>query len=162
MNPSTNNELGAIALLSAEREIIRLISNYCYLLDGGKFDEVARLLRHAKLEVPGAAAEGQEAIEQFLSSGVQRHGDGTPRTWHSVSNTLVDVDLGQQAATSISYYTVHQGLAGFPLQAICTGHYRDTFSRLDGVWHFVRRSVTAHLVGDLQWHVTGQNTGAKP
>lgn len=158
MNSGTENETNLVALLGAEREITRLISTYSYLLDGGKFDEVAELLQHATLEVPGATVEGQAAIEQFLGSGVQRHGDGTPRTWHSVSNIMVDVDLDQDSATSTSYFTVHQELQGLPLQAICTGHYRDTFAKQDDSWRFVRRAVTAHLVGDLRFHVGGQNS----
>ncbi|RAU43849.1 MULTISPECIES: nuclear transport factor 2 family protein [unclassified Pseudomonas] len=143
------------ASISAEREIGRLISTYSYLLDSGKFDEVAKLLKHATLEVPGATAEGEADIEKFLISGVQRHEDGTPRTWHAVSNMLIDVDVEQGSATSKSYFTVHQELKGFPLQAICAGHYHDTFCKLNGSWHFVRRAVTAHLMGDLKFHVGG-------
>lgn len=161
MNSSTSNETDAIALQIAEREITRLVSTYPYLIDSGRFDEVAKLLENATLEVPGATAEGKTEIEQFLKSGVQRHEDGTPRTWHSVSNVLVDVDLKNDSATSISYYTVHQALNDFALQAICTGHYRDSFSRHDGSWRFDRRQVTVELVGDLRYHVQGPNKAVR-
>jgi hypothetical protein len=150
-------DLGSIALLSAEREIGRLIAAYPHLLDAGKLDEVAKLLQHATLEVPGGSAEGQTAIEQFLMSGLQRHEDGTPRTWHSVSNVVIEVDLNEESATSVCYFTVHQEVSGFPLQAICTGHYHDRFAKQDGNWHFVRRAVVPHLIGNLRFHVSGRN-----
>lgn len=46
------NEKDLVSVLQAERDITRLINSYPYLLDSGKFSEVAGLLRHATLEVP--------------------------------------------------------------------------------------------------------------
>lgn len=157
MKASPENESDLIARLSAEREITRLIATYCHLLDSGKFDAVARLLQHATFDVSGSTVEGQAAIAQYLDAGIQRHDDGTPRTWHVVSNILIDVDLEQDSATSTSYFTVHQELSGLPLQAICTGHYRDSFARHEGGWRFVRRAVSAHLIGNLAFHVASQD-----
>jgi hypothetical protein len=161
MQSTPSNDQQFVELMSAERDIARLITQYPYLLDSGMFGEVAYLLRHATLEVPGATVEGQAAIEQFLSSGIQRYADGTPRTWHAVSNILIDVDLENHSASSTSYFTVHQDAPELPLQSICAGHYRDSFIKDDGVWRFARRMVTAHLMGDVSGHVAGANTGAQ-
>ncbi|MBA2117062.1 hypothetical protein [Bremerella alba] len=74
---SSDNELVSMALLSAEREISRLIATYPHLLDAGKFDELAKLLQHATLEVSDANAGDQAAIEQFLVYSIRRHENGT-------------------------------------------------------------------------------------
>lgn len=68
------NEKDLVSVLQAERDITRLINSYPYLLDSGKFSEVAGLLRHATLEVPGHQITGRNEIERFLSSGIQLHG----------------------------------------------------------------------------------------
>jgi len=154
MKSVTEIDSNIIALLDAEREITRLISTYPYLVDSGKFDEVAKLLQHATLQVPGHVVKGRAEIEQYFVSGIQRHYDETPRTWHAVSNILVNVDLDKDSATSTSYFTVHQELPKFPLQAICTGRYEDRFAKLDGTWQFIRREVVAHLMGDVKFHVS--------
>lgn len=146
--------------LSAESAINRLLTSYVHLLDAGRFLEVAELLKDAEFDVLGNVATGREQIEGFLAVGVQRHLDGTPRTWHTLSNILIDVDPSGTRATSSCYYTVHQQLDGFPLQPIVTGKYLDEFERHDGRWRFSRRTVQANLVGDLKHHVGGQSAGA--
>lgn len=87
---NSQNETGIARILQAERDITRLINIYPHLLDSGKFSEVAGLLRYATLEVPGHQVTGCDEIETFLSSGIQRHRDGTPRTWHTVTNIVIE------------------------------------------------------------------------
>lgn len=142
-----------IEILLAEREISRLLSSYAHNLDNGKFDIVSDILKNASIEVPGNLAKGKEEIKNFLERGVQRYEDGTTRTWHSVSNALIEIDLKNKTAKSSAYFTVHQGLDGLPLQAICTGKYNDTFKLVNGTWAFDTRSVVPHLIGNLHFHV---------
>jgi len=149
--------INAVARLDAESAIHRLLASYVHCLDEGKFAEIAVLLQHAKFDILGKIASGNAEIEAFLNSGVQVHADGTPRTWHTLANILVDVDPAGDKATSASYYTVHQQLDGFPLQPIVTGKYLDRFERHDGEWRFVHRTLTAHSIGDLKHHVKGDN-----
>jgi hypothetical protein len=53
----------------------------------------------------------------------------------------------------VSYFTVHQELAGLSLQPIVTGRYLDTFKLVDGKWRFASRSVQPRLFGELGYHV---------
>lgn len=152
MTTSTLDRPTILDRLNDERAIHRLLSTYVHLLDDGKFPEVATLLQHATMEVVGVYAHARDGIEQFLNNGVQRHDDGTPRTWHTVSNVLIDIDASGDRASSVSYFTVHQELDGFALQPICTGRYYDRFEKRDGEWRFTYRLVKAHLLGELQHH----------
>lgn len=149
---SDTNTPETIARLDAESAIHRLIASYVHLLDEGKFGEIAELLQHAEFDIVGNVASGRANIEALLYANVQLHADGTPRTWHTLANTLIDVDPTGEKATSSSYYTVHQQIDGFPLQPIVTGKYLDRFERRDGEWRFVHRALTVHSIGDLQHH----------
>lgn len=147
------NTIDTITRLDAESAITRLLGTYAHLLDDGKFDQVAELLQHATMEILGETASNRYGIEKYLAVGVQRHEDGTPRTWHSISNILIDVDASGEKATSVCYFTVHQELEGFPLQPICTGRYVDTFEKHEGEWRFVYRLLKPRHFGDLHNHV---------
>jgi 3-phenylpropionate/cinnamic acid dioxygenase small subunit len=140
-------------ILVAEREIGRLLATYVHHLDDGKFAEIAQLMKHAEFKVLTNTARGDHEVERFLNAGVQRHDDGTPRTWHSLSNIMIDVDTEGTTASSVSYFVVLQELEGFPLQAICTGRYHDTFELRNGEWLFRSREVKPRLFGDLKHHV---------
>jgi hypothetical protein len=40
-----------------------------------------------------------------------------------------------------------------PLQVIVTGHYKDTFHLLDGVWWFDSRIMFVDQLGDVSQHL---------
>ncbi|WP_428943337.1 nuclear transport factor 2 family protein [Pantoea sp. FN060301] len=136
-----------------ELKIQRLLSTYAHNLDDGKFTENGELFRHAEFIVLSDTAYGQKDVEAFFFRGVQRHKDGTPRTWHSVSNALITFSSSEEAATCVSYFTVHQALEGFPLQPICAGRYYDTLEKHEREWRFTSRKVVPRLMGDVHLHV---------
>lgn len=149
-----------LAPLAAESAIHRLHATYIHRLDSGDFAGVADVLQHAVLHVLGAEASTREGLLAFFEAGLQVHEDATPRTWHSITNVLIDVAPSGDKASSASYYTVHQQLNGFALQPICTGKYLDEFELHDGEWRFSRREVTLRFAGDLQHHVQGAQRDA--
>lgn len=142
----------AIDRLLIEAEVRRLLAVYVHNLDDGKVDANADLLAAAKLKVIDTYVSGRDDVGHFLRTNLQYHADNTPRTWHSVSNVLVDVDSAT-SARSVSYFTVHQELPGLPLQPIVTGRYLDTFELHDGAWRFSSREVEPRLFGDISHHV---------
>ncbi|QGZ31071.1 nuclear transport factor 2 family protein [Stutzerimonas stutzeri] len=159
MTDSTNQR-DLVARLDAESAIHRLHAIYIHRLDNGDFEGVADVLKHAVIHVLGNEASTVEGLLAFFNAGLQVHGDGTPRTWHSITNQLIDVDPSGERASSASYYTVHQQVDDFPLQPICTGKYLDQFERSDGEWRFTRREVTLRFAGVLQHHVKGAQRDA--
>jgi hypothetical protein len=144
---STNAALpSAIDTLVIESEVRRLLSVYAHNLDYGKVEANAELLSAAKFDIAGTIVEGRDSIAQFLRNNLQYHVDDTPRTWHSVSNVLIDV-TSAAAASSICYFTVHQELPGLPLQPIVTGRYIDTVEHHGGEWRFASREIEPRLFG---------------
>jgi ketosteroid isomerase-like protein len=153
----TTSNLDIVTRFAIESAIHQLHATYSHRVDNGDFTGVAEVLQHSVLDVVGTIVSGRENIQKFYEAGLQLHPDGTPRTWHTVTNVMIDIDANGKKASSSSYYTVHQQLDGFPLQPICTGKYLDEFKQHEGQWRFTRRAVTLVLVGDLRHHVKGAN-----
>jgi 3-phenylpropionate/cinnamic acid dioxygenase small subunit len=135
-----------------ESDIRRLLATYAHNLDYGKVAANAELLANAKFKVVDTFVSGRDEIAHFLQTNLQYHMDDTPRTWHSVSNVLIDIESAI-SARSVCYFTVHQELPGLALQPIVTGRYIDTFELHDGVWRFASREVEPRLIGDISRHV---------
>lgn len=138
--------------LVIESDIRRLLAAYVHNLDYGKVDANAELLAHARFKVVDTVVSGRDEIAHFLRTNLQYHADDTPRTWHAVSNIVIDIASGTRAS-SASYFTVHQEMPGLPLQPIVTGRYLDTFELHDGTWRFASREVDPRLFGDIRQHV---------
>jgi acylphosphatase len=142
----------ALDRLVIESAIRRLLAAYVHNLDDGNVEANADLLANARLKVIDTFVSGRAEIAHFLRTNLQYHTDDTPRTWHAVSNVLIDID-SDTSARSVSYFTVHQELPGLPLQPIVTGRYIDTFELHDGDWRFASRAVDPRLFGDISHHV---------
>jgi len=148
-NASKPNALDRLVI---ESEVRRLLAEYVHNLDYGKTSENADLLANAKFKIIDTIVTGRDETERFLKTNLQYHEDGTPRTWHSVSNILIDIDSPVSAKAS-SYFTVHQEVPGLPLQPIVTGRYIDTFELHDGAWRYASREIEPRLFGDVSHHV---------
>jgi len=146
------SQLTVLDHLVIESEVRRLLAAYVHNLDYGNVDANADLLADAKLKVIDTYVTGRDNIAHFLRTNLQYHDDKTPRTWHSVSNVLIDIESAT-TAKSVSYFTVHQEAPGLALQPIVTGRYIDSFEFSDGAWHYASREVDPRLFGDISNHV---------
>jgi len=140
--------------MSEAHEAIRnLLGRYCELMDAAEWDALGDLFAGAALVGPGGAvvADGAVAVAALYERGTKLH-NGSPRTRHVTSNTIIDVD--GETATARSAYVVFQSADGFPLQPIITGRYQDSFLCEAGRWRFARRQFFVDAVGDLSHHLT--------
>jgi len=142
--------------LDAERAVERLIVAYAERIDAGDFAGVGQLFTHGRITVEDGTvlAVGADAVEALYLATTRRYDDdGTPHTKHVTTNVIVEAARGGTTAHARSYFTVFQGLADFPLQAIISGRYHDTFERMDGTWWFHDRRMLPELYGDLSRHL---------
>lgn len=140
------------------REITNLIYTYAELLDGGDLDAVAALFTHGRIcgvadGPPETVFEGPERVRRMYEMATRFYDDGTPKTRHHTTNVQLFVDDDAGTARSTSYYCVTQATPDLPLQVIVTGHYRDTFHRVDGAWWFDSRTMFVDQVGDVSQHL---------
>lgn len=140
--------------MSSEQQILNLIAQYTHYVDQAKFDRVGDLFANGKIISPGNLMEGKEEIVGQLSKNLQVYADGTLRTAHLTTNTVLDIREDKNEATSVSYLTILQADAerGLSLQPIAVGRYHDTFKRVDGKWEFSVRELLITLAGDLSHH----------
>ncbi|MDP7721457.1 nuclear transport factor 2 family protein [Mycobacterium sp. TY814] len=138
--------------------ITNLIYTYAQLLDSGDLDGVARLFEHGRIcgvedGPPETVFAGVARVRQMYEMATRIYEDGTPKTRHNTSNVQLYIDDAAGTASSTSYYCVTQATPDLPLQVIVTGHYKDTFQRLDGVWWFESRTMFVDQIGDVSQHL---------
>lgn len=133
-----------------------LLGLYCELIDAGDFDGVGELLASAVLcdEAGNQVARGREEIVALYSAATRRYPDGTPRTRHLTTNSIIEVDDVAGTATARSSYVVLQATESLPLQPIVAGRYHDRFARTPVGWAFAERKITVDQVGNLTDHLT--------
>ena len=143
---------------ASARQIENLIYTYAELLDAGDLDGVAQLFAQGRIcgvenGPPETVFTGTAGVRQMYEMATRLYDDGTPKTKHNTSNVQIYVDEDAGTAHSRSYYCVTQATPELPLQVIVTGHYRDTFHRIDGVWWFDTRIMFIDQVGDMSHHL---------
>ncbi len=151
--------------------IRNLLGRYCDLMDAGDWPGIGALFARGRLVTDDGTelAAGAEAVAEFYARGTQLH-DGSPRTKHLITNTVLGEAAADGTVEARSSYLVLQALDGVPLQPIITGRYVDRFALGDdegedaggggggggtseGGWHFAERAFTVDLVGDLSHHL---------
>jgi len=136
------------------RSIERLIYRYAERIDAGDYPGIGALFEHGRIEaVPGLFIEGADAVRTLYENTTRLYEDGTPRTRHLTTNVTVDVADDARTASARTYYTVLQQTDVLSLQPIISGHYHDSFHRVDDEWCFDTRQMFVDLTGDLSQHL---------
>jgi len=142
----------------ASRTIENLLHTYAERIDAGDLAGVADLFAHGRVTAspdldPAQTFEGRERVLALYRGSTRIYEDGTPRTKHVTTNSIVEVEEGAATASARSYYTVFQQVEDLPLQPIICGRYHDSFRRIDEHWWFDTRLMIVDLVGDLSRHL---------
>lgn len=145
-------------MTDSARQIENLLYTYAERLDAGDLDGVAALFKHGRIcgmedGPPETVFTGATGVRQMYGMATRLYEDGTPKTKHVTSNVRVEVDDDAGTASVRANYLVTQATADLPLQVIITGHYRDTFRRIDGAWWFDTRIMFVDQVGDTNHHL---------
>ena len=140
------------------REIENLVYTYAERLDAGDLDGVAALFAHGRIcgmedGPPETVFVGVSRVRQMYEMATRLYEDGTPKTKHFTTNVRLLVDETAGTANGSAYYCVTQATPDLPLQIIVTGHYRDTFHRIDGAWWFDTRTMFVDQIGDTSHHL---------
>ena len=145
--------------MDSARCIENLIYTYAERIDNGDLDGVAALFTHGRIcavenAPPEATFEGRDGTRQMYEMATRIYPDtGTPKTKHITTNVNIEVDEEAGTASARSYFTVTQATDDLPLQIIVTGHYHDTFQRVEPTWWFDTRIMFIDQVGDLSHHL---------
>jgi 3-phenylpropionate/cinnamic acid dioxygenase small subunit len=139
-------------MLSDADQIRNLLYAYAEAIDAGDIAALRDLFEHAAITLDGGATwRGRRAGGDDSQPGPWRatSGGGGPKgTKHVVTNVIVDLDPGGEAATTRSTFLVVQATGEVALQPIISGRYHDAFRRIDGAWRFASRRYIVDLVGN--------------
>jgi 3-phenylpropionate/cinnamic acid dioxygenase small subunit len=140
------------------REIENLLHTYAERIDAGDLEGVADLFAHGRIAAsadapPEQTFEGRDRVLALYRGSTRIYDDGSPHTKHVTTNSIIEVDVGANAASARSYYTVFQQVDDLPLQPIIAGRYHDTFQHIGERWWFDTRIMIVDLVGDLSRHL---------
>ena len=141
-------------------QIRNLIHRYSEAVDLGRFEVLDELFADATVRMamgsgePGAPIEGR-TISRMFGGGIILYADGTPRTRHLVTNTIIDVDESSGRATARSYNTTLQQVPGRSIEIIATARYEDTFLLVGGTWRFSDRLIRHSSLDGVHRDFTG-------
>ena len=140
------------------RRIENLIYTYAELIDAGDLAGVAELFADGRIHgmenpPPEAVFEGRDGVAALYAMSTRLYDDGTPKTHHITTNVRIEVADDGATAQARSYYCVTQATDALALQPIITGHYHDTFHKVDGAWRFDTRVMFVDQLGDLSHHL---------
>lgn len=148
---------------ATEYALRRLIHRSAELQDLGQVEELAQLFARGEIVFGGLGQvfEGVEGVRALLSQNLFYDANGapadpaqiyaTPRALHYVTNVDIFLDLSGAAAATSRFLIVRQN-DGSP-RIVFGGRYVDAFAFGDGGYHFRRRIVEMHLVGDTEGYV---------
>jgi 3-phenylpropionate/cinnamic acid dioxygenase small subunit len=145
-------------MIDSARQIENLLYTYAERIDAGDLEGVAELFAHGRIcgvedGPPETVFTGTTGVRAMYEMATRLYDDATPKTKHLTSNVRIDVDDEAGTATSTANYLVTQATPELPLQVIVTGHYRDTFHRIEGTWWFDTRTMYVDQLGDTSHHL---------
>ena len=123
-----------------EKDAIReVLAEYCFRLDGGRYDEMAALFTaDGTWDTAFGAATGQAAIAALARDLRTRAGPNRPRAIHLVTNIAITL-AGDEAEVRSNWMVVQNSPEGPKIGS--GGAYADRMVKQDGTWHFRTRKI---------------------
>jgi hypothetical protein len=127
---------GALEDKDAIREVL---AEYCFCLDGGRFDDMAALFtENGTWDTAFGKAIGRPAIAELARSLRERAGADRPRAVHLVTNIAIALD-GEQAQVRSNWMVMQNSPAGPGIGS--GGAYFDDLAKEAGHWRFRYRRI---------------------
>ena len=119
--------------------IREVMAEYCFLLDGARYDEMAALFTEdGTWDTAFGAATGRAAIAQQARDIRVRAGDNRPRAVHLVTNIVIAL-AGERAEVRSNWTVVQNSPDGPKIGS--GGAYADQMVKEGGRWLFRYRKI---------------------
>ena len=143
--------------MSSEQTILNMLYRYCWLVDEGKFDEMAEMFDECDIYYGDYLAihHDKAAFAQgFKDNNIVYPPDNSCRTIHMCIDPIIKVDEEAGTASAQHYTVVLQGIIGqIKPQIIVMDVKYDTFKRNEkGEWKFATRNMGTRCLGDMTHH----------
>ena len=132
-------------VLEEKDEIREVLAEYCFRLDGGRYDDMAALFTEdGTWDTAFGAATGRAAIGQLARDIRARAGDKRPRAVHLVTNIII-VLSGDEAEVRSNWTVVQNSPEGPKIGS--GGAYADRMVKQGGKWLFRYRKIDRFIAG---------------
>jgi SnoaL-like domain len=123
-----------------EKDAIReVLAEYCFRLDGGRYDDMAALFTvDGTWDTAFGAATGRGAIAKQARDIRARAGDNRPRAVHLVTNIAIALE-GERAEVRSNWTVVQNSPEGPKIGS--GGAYADQMAKQNGRWLFRYRKI---------------------
>ena len=123
-----------------EKDAIReVLAEYCFALDGGRYDDMAALFTEdGTWDTAFGAATGRATIAGQARDIRVRAGDNRPRAVHLVTNIIIALD-GERAEIRSNWTVVQNSPQGPKIGS--GGAYADQMVKQQGRWLFHYRKI---------------------
>ncbi len=123
-----------------EKDAIReVLAEYCFRLDGGRYDDMAALFTEdGTWDTAFGAATGRAAIAQQARDIRARAGANRPRAVHLTTNIVIALN-GDEAEVRSNWTTVQNSPQGPKIGS--GGGYADRMVKQGGKWLFCYRKI---------------------
>jgi hypothetical protein len=148
---------------ATEYAIRRLIYRSAELQDSGQVEALAQLFVRGEIVFggPGQVFQGVDGVRSLLDQNVFYDANGLPadparvfattRALHYITNVDIFFDPGGGLAATSRFLIVGQH-GGCP-RIVFGGRYLDSFASEEQSYHFRRRIVEMHLIGDTEGYI---------
>jgi hypothetical protein len=127
---------GALEEKDAIREVL---AEYCFRLDGGRYDDMAALFTEdGTWDTAFGAGRGRAAIAALARDIRAKAGDNRPRAIHLVTNIAITLN-GDTAEVRSNWTTVQNSPEGPKIGS--GGAYADRMVKQNGAWLFRYRKI---------------------
>lgn len=135
-----------MATVLEEKDAIReVLAEYCFRLDGGRYDDMAALFTaDGTWDTAFGKATGRAAIAALARDIRARAGDNRPRAVHLVTNIVIALD-GDRAEIRSNWTVVQNSPEGPRIGS--GGAYADQMAKEGGAWRFRYRKIDRFIVG---------------
>src|ERR1700692_1949094 len=146
----------------SHREITDMLYRVGYAIEDGDFQRIGEIMGDATLAADMIGRKvfhgGDEIRDQYKRTNIVYPGRGraSKEIYH---NILVDIDLVNDHATSVTSYTVAHQPPDEPFEILVAGKYEDEWERTDGEWRWVDRYVVVQYKNNLDRHM---HSGSQP
>src|SRR5437868_10232473 len=123
-----------------EKDAIReVLAEYCFRLDGGRYDDMAALFTDdGTWDTAFGKATGRAAIAGLARDIRAKAGDNRPRAIHLVTNIAIAL-YGDEAEVHSNWTVVQNSPEGPKIGS--GGGYADQLVKQDGTWRFRYRKI---------------------
>jgi gamma-hexachlorocyclohexane dehydrochlorinase len=138
--------IARIERLETERELARLVSNYCHGIDRRDIDLFLSIWSEDAVyqtNTPFGDYTGKTDIERGVRETMWK---AFSATHHWTVNLVTEID--GDTATGLSNLT-QQGVLADGNALICAATYHDSFGRFDGKWLITQRVIETHHFAPL-------------